>query len=170
MTIATIVGMANSASRDSAPFRHGGDEPHLLREIVRTHQVLVNGFSRQVGVPASRFALMRLLAKADEGIGVMALARALGVNAAAVTRQVQEMEREGLVERHADPNDGRRSSLSLSPKGIELFARVHDRGHQLERSLVSVIGAEEMAAATAVLSRLRRYIEGLEREEGGLQP
>ena len=162
--------MAPLPSGDSTPFRYRGDEPHLLREIVRTHQVLVNGFSRQVGVPASRFALMRLLANADEGIGVMALARSLGVNAAAVTRQVQEMEREGLVERHADPSDGRRSSLRLSPKGLELFGEVHDRGHQLERSLASVITVEEMAAAAAVLSRLRRYIEGLERDEGGLQP
>ena len=30
---------------------HTGDEPHLLREIMRTHQAVLNVFSRQVGMP-----------------------------------------------------------------------------------------------------------------------
>ena len=77
----------------SKPLHHNGDEPHLLREIVRTHQVLMTGFSREVGMPASRFALMRILAN-NEGVGVMALARQLGINAAqtlttGVTHQIR---------------------------------------------------------------------------------
>ena len=112
-------------------------------------------------MPASRFALMRLLAGAEAGVGVMDLARQLGVNAAAVTRQVQDLERERLVRRRADPRDGRRSYVSLSPKGRRLFGQIHDRSHEFERSLSSVLGAEEMAVATAVLTKLRTFVEGL---------
>ena len=36
---------------------HAGDEPHLLREIMRTQQAVINVFSRQVGMPAARLAL-----------------------------------------------------------------------------------------------------------------
>ncbi len=138
---------------------HRGDEPHLLREIVRTHQVLMAGFSRGVGVPAARFALMRLLVNADRDLGIMDLARQLGINAAAVTRQVQEMESEGLILRRAHPRDKRRHYLRLSPKGLRLFGQVHDRTHALERKLSAVISAEEMAAATQTLAKLRAFVE-----------
>jgi len=138
--------------------RHRGDEPHLLREVVRTYQVLMTMVSRELGMPASRFALMRFLAVAETEVGVMDLARQMGVNAAAITRQVQELERERLVRRRADPNDRRRSYLSLSPKGRKLFEVIHGRNHELERSLSSVLGAEEMRTATMVLTKLQSFV------------
>ena len=138
---------------------HTGSEPHLLREVFRTYQVLMAGFLRATGMPASRFALMRLLALAESDPGVMDLSRQLGVNAAAVTRQVKELESEGLARRRADAKDGRRSYVSLSPKGRRLFEEIHERTHELERSLSSVLGAEEMRGAAEVLTKLRAFIE-----------
>ena len=152
--------MDDRAATGIEEMRHEGDEPHLLREIVRTYQVLMAGFSREIGMPASHFALMRLLAVASTDIGVMDLARQLGVNSAAVTRQVQALERERLVRRRADPRDGRRSYVSLSQKGRKLFGEIHDCNHGFERSLSSVISDEEMAIATTVLVKLRDFIQG----------
>lgn len=140
---------------------HRGDEPHLLREVLRTYQVLMAGFSRKMGMPSARFALMRLLAIAESDVGVMDLARQLGVNAAAVTRQVKELEGERLVCRRADRKDGRRRYVRLSPKGRKLFEEIHERNHELERSLSSVISDEEMRSATTVLTKLRIFVEGL---------
>jgi DNA-binding MarR family transcriptional regulator len=140
---------------------HRGDEPHLFREVFRTYQVLMAGFSRKTGMPASRFALMRLLALADGDVGVMDLARQLGVNASAVTRQVKELEREQLLRRSADSRDGRRRYVRLSPKGRRVFEEIHERTHELERSLSSVIGAKEMQSAAIVLAKLRTFVEGL---------
>lgn len=139
---------------------HAGDEPHLLREVFRTYQALMAGFSRRTGMPASRFALMRLLALAESAVGVMDLSRHLGVNAAAVTRQVKEMESEGLARRRADPGDGRRSYVTLTSRGKRLFEQIHRRTHELERSLSSVVGVEEMRGAAVVLAKLRAFIEG----------
>ena len=71
---------------------HTGDEPHLLREIMRTHQAVLNVFSRKVGMPAAQLTLMRLLAICHpEAVGIMEIARQLGINAAAVSRQVKAM-------------------------------------------------------------------------------
>jgi len=149
-----------SAHPDRA--RHAGFEPRLLREVIRTHQVLMNGYSREVGMPASRFALMGLLAASlPDAVGIMDLARRLGINAAAVTRQIQELESERLVLRHPDGRDGRRYNIKLSAKGLKLFQAIHNRSHELERSLASAIGPGEMTAAADVLARLRRFLEGL---------
>ena len=60
---------------------------------MRTHQALLNVFSREVGMPAARLSLMRILAIGyHEKLGIMQIARRLGIDAAAVTRQVQAME------------------------------------------------------------------------------
>ncbi len=151
--------MAEPTSHDFDELHHRGDEPHLLREVFRTYQVLMSGFARETGMPASRFALMRLLAISEKDAGVTDLARHLGINPAAVTRQVQEMEREGLIRRHADSKDGRRSYVGLSPKGKRLFEEIHARTHELEQSLSSVLGAEEMRSAALVLAKLRTFVE-----------
>ncbi len=141
---------------------HGGDEPHLLREVMRVHNVLLNVFSRQVGMPASRLALMRLIAACDsEDIGIMEIARRLAVNAAAVTRLVKEMESEGLVDRIADARDGRRSYVRLSSEGFRVFEQIHERAHEFERELGALVSSEDMATAVRVLSRLREALEGL---------
>ena len=129
---------------------------------MRTSQALVSVFSRQVGMPSSRLALLRLLAIAHpRRIGVMALARELGVNAAAVTRQVQGLEAEQLLTRTEDPLDARRSSLTLTPKGLRVFGELHARGHELERQLRANVTDDELAVATRVLGQLRRSIEAL---------
>ena len=141
--------------------QHTGDEPHLLREIIRTYQALMAGFSRKVGMPASRFVLIRLLAVSDREMGIMDLARKLGINAAAVTRQVKEMEAEGFILRRTDPADKRRSYVSLSPRGMEAFEEIHDRGHELERLLCEVISRDEMRDAAAVLGKLRDFMASL---------
>lgn len=136
--------------------------PHLVRELVRTYQALMSGFTREVGMPASRLAVMRLLAiSPDAQMGVVALARQLEIHAAAVTRQLQEMEKGGLVQRRADSHDRRRIHFGLTSKGRKLFAEIHDRSHRLESTLTIEIGASKMATAATVLVQLRTYIEKL---------
>lgn len=151
--------MRAARTSDIERTHHTGDEPHLFREVFRTYQVLMAGLSRRTGMSSSRFALMRLVVVAESNIGVMDLSRQLGVNAAAVTRQVKELESEGLVRRRADSRDGRRSYVSLSPKGRRLFVAIHQRTHEFEQSLSSVLGAEEMRGAAMVLAKLRAFIE-----------
>lgn len=141
---------------------HTGDEPHLLREIMRTQQALLSVFSRQVGMPASRLVLMRLLAICrPEAVGIMWIARQLGINAAAVTRQVKAMESEGLVERSADAGDGRRNHVKLTADGQRVFLEVHERAHAFEQALSNAISAEDMAATVRVLGHVRTALEAL---------
>jgi DNA-binding MarR family transcriptional regulator len=154
--------MNNSEPSLAAHLHHTGEEAHLLREILRTTQVIMNGFSRAVGMSASRLALMRELVNASpDGIGVLKLARQLGIDAAAVTRLVKQMEEERLIVRRADIKDGRRCYIRLSAKGVKTFEQVHNKGHELERSMSSVISADDIVVATKVLANLRTFLENL---------
>ena len=150
----------------AARLHAAGEQGHLLQVIVRTNQVLINGFSRVVGMPASRLLLMRELANAPPaGIGVLKIARQLGINAAAVTRLVKKMEQQGFIKRRADGKDRRRSYLTLSAKGARTCEQLHAHGLELERSLSSVITPEEAAVAVKVLGAVRMSLEQLQQEE-----
>lgn len=145
-----------------AELHHKGDESHLLKEIMRTHQAVLNVFSREVGMPAARLSLMRILAIGHhEKLGIMQIARRLGIDAAAVTRQVQAMEANGLVERFADPTDDRRSFVRLTPEGVRLFQQLHERAHEFEASLTSVVSQKDIETTVRVLSQLRGALEGM---------
>lgn len=153
--------MDNSKETSFGEAQHQGGEPHLIQEIIRTYQVLIAEITQRTGMKSSRFALMRVLVDADADVGVMEIARQLGINAAAVTRQVQELESERLVRRRADPNDGRRTCIRLSPKGRKLMDELLQCSHEFERLLSSALSAEEMANAAIALNKLRSFVEGL---------
>jgi DNA-binding MarR family transcriptional regulator len=149
-------------SRGTLDLHHTADEPHLLREIMRTHQAVLNVFSRQVGMPGARLALMRLLAiRHPEAVGIMEIARQLGIDAAAVTRQVKVMESERLIKRCADARDGRRSYINLTADGLRVFQQVHERAHAFEQALSTAVSAEDMAATLRVLVHVRIALEAL---------
>ena len=137
---------------------HTGEETHIVREVMRAHQAIVTTFGRSVGAPAARLVLMRLLAIAEANLGTTDLARRLGVHPAAITRQLQDLERGGLVERCPDPRDGRRSAARLTPRGREAFREIHDRGHAFERELGASVSPDEVRTAVRVLAELRRVV------------
>lgn len=141
-------------------FADRDDEMRLMREIMRTHQMMLNAFSREIGVPPSQATLLKLIALSGSGIGVMELAAELGINAAGVTRQVQLLEAEGLLSRRADPRDARRNYVSLSAKGEQILRELHERSHEMQRHLIEAIGAKEMAIATDVLVKLQKFVTG----------
>ncbi len=123
---------------------------------------MLNVFSHEVGMASGRLVLLRLLAVGDPyGLGIMELARLLGVNAAAVTRQVKGMEKDDLVERSADYRDRRRCYIRLTEKGRQLFALVHERPHEFEKDVCGSARAEDISVAVSVLAKVRVAIQRL---------
>ena len=105
---------------------------------------------------------MRLLAICHpEAIGIMEIARQLGIDAAAVTRQVKVMESDRLIERCADSRDGRRSYVNLTADGLRIFQQLHERAHAFEQALTTAVSAEDMAATVRVLVHVRAALEAL---------
>jgi len=140
------------------PTDHPG--PHLFQEIVRTHQVLIGAFSLEVGMSSGRMMVLRQLQDVEDGsMGVVDVARALGVTPAIVTRQVQELEAEGLVRRSSSSRDRRRSLLHLTARGRRVFDRLHARAHELQAMVLDGLTDEETATACHVLRSLRAAIQ-----------
>lgn len=88
-------------------------------------------------------------------VRMKALAAALGISTGSLTVMVDRLERQGLVFREADPEDGRAFFLGLSPKGAAVAAE-HRRHHEeLYAELRRALGASGSRELVAILDRLQ---------------
>ena len=91
-----------------------------------------------------------------------ALAEAVHSDTSTVSRQAGALVRHGLVERQADPADGRACLLAATPTGIACFE--HQRRARTEQ-VADVLGhwsADDLRTVTALLERLNRDFETYE--------
>lgn len=140
--------------------RHSGSEAHLILEMMQTNKSLLSALSREMGLPVSQLVLLRVLASVPPGgIGTLEIARMMGINGAAITRQVQNMEGRGLVIRRRDRSDGRKSYLRLSAKGRKLFQQIHQRIHEFEEFITAELEEQDIETVKGVLVQLRSALE-----------
>jgi DNA-binding MarR family transcriptional regulator len=161
-----IVAMAKGKKKKARAGTRGGERGgSLVTEIVRTNRELLVAFERGVGMTQARLQLLGELERADEGgLHQAALQRRLGVDGAVITRQVRQLEREGLVVRNPDPADRRSLLVELTGSGRDLLARLADRRRALEAAVASGLRA---ADAAALLDGLRRIRQNLQAERPG---
>jgi len=83
--------------------------------------------------PAWEILLEALAAEfAQKRISVSGLCDASAVPATTALRWINKLEQNGLLVRHADPLDGRRDWIQLTPEGsVKLRAYLHDAGLNL---------------------------------------
>ena len=102
-------------------------------------------------------------AAAGEVMTVNGVADALGVDQPRASRLVATAVEAGLVRRRADPEDGRRSVLTLTPRGAGVLAE----GHRTRRAAVEAAIAGWPAEDRATFARLlSAYVAGWERAAG----
>jgi DNA-binding MarR family transcriptional regulator len=88
----------------------------------------------------------------------------IGLDKSTVSRQVAHLVALGLVDRAADPVDGRAQVLSPSPEGAARLARVRDVRRARWEDDLSDWPASDVAALAELLKRLNRIGEAREAE------
>jgi len=128
---------------------------------VRAHERLLQAAG--VRLDRAGAALLYKLHVQGDALRVTGLADLLGVDAPSVTRKIQQLERDGLVARHADPDDGRATRIELTPAGRRTLERVlRARRAWLDRLLEGWSDADLADFA----SLLGRFSTALERDLG----
>ena len=104
--------------------------------------------------------LFKLSAKGD-ALRVTDLAEILGVDTPTVTRKVQQLERDGMVVRQTDPDDGRASRIRLTPTGRRTIERVRRVRRAWLEQLLQEWDDEDLSTLAELLAR---FAEDLERD------
>ena len=103
-------------------------EQQLFKLLRRTNAIHVQTSSGEIELERSAYAILCLLA--DEGPQRLGnIANAFRLDPSTITRQVQAVERIGLVEKASDPLDRRATLLYLTAHGTQAVetARAHRR-------------------------------------------
>ncbi|MDE3085802.1 MAG: MarR family transcriptional regulator [Acidobacteriota bacterium] len=119
---------------------------------VRVHETLC----RQAGVDVDRLGAAVLFKLVSEGgeVRVTELAYRLAIDAPAVTRKVQQLERAGLVRRQGDPADARASLLDVTAAGRRTIER-------LQRAQAEWMGERLAGWSAADRAELARLLQQL---------
>lgn len=106
------------------------------------------------GLSEGRFVLLFLLDATDDGLAPNILAEQAGVTRATVTGLLDGLERDALVERHADADDRRALRVRLTRKGRRLASKVFDRHGRWIASLYAHLSSTERRQLSRLLSKV----------------
>ena len=136
-----------------------------LRLLATTN--LVEGRVRRLlqerfGTTLPRFDLMAQLERAPKGLKMGELSRRMMVTGGNVTGITDLLEKEGLVERAADPADRRATLVRLTAAGRRAFTAMAEEHERWIVESFRALSGREMAKMAALLARLKTHVRSLE--------
>lgn len=154
-----LVTSTNPSSSDS-----NAPDPELLRRLrddlgalrrITGSQRLERTVAARSGSDIGTLSFGVLGKVIEEGpVRMRDLADALRMHPAALTRQVQALEADGLVERSPDPLDGRASMLTVTPEGRRIHRRYESASDTIMSEQLSSWTDRDLAALVESLDRL----------------
>ena len=117
-------------------------------------------FQRRVGISDSRLHTLGMLYRHGE-MSQNELQRRLDVDGAAVTRQVKQLESEGLLSRRADPADNRFTLVTLTDAGRADLREVARAAREFIAEALEGVSAEDLECVRRTITRMRANIEKL---------
>jgi DNA-binding MarR family transcriptional regulator len=106
-----------------------------------------------VSLDRARYVVLRAVAE-SEPVRTTALAEQVGVDPSTMSRHVSILEQAQLVQRVADPADGRAQSVSLTVAGREVMEKVRAARHDLLTDVLADWNDDDRAQLATLLGRL----------------
>lgn len=141
----TSPGHADDTTRDR----------ELMDGLVQTSFTVMADLSRVGAGHDLSLTQLRLLGiLRDRRLGVTDLARHLGLDKSTISGLVDRAVKRGLVERAADPEDGRAVRVTLSAQGLELARTVVDEVAALITPMTDRLTGAEQRRLRSLLLRM----------------
>ena len=153
-----ITGDAGAAHTAEHGLDQAAEIADAMISLIRTYGNLKTRLASSVDSEvASLFLLVRLVK--DGPKRAKELAEAMCADQSTVSRQVAGLVKSGLIERKADPDDGRASILVPTQLGVD---RVHEHFVNRGQAIEPIIGDWPEADREQFLRLLRRYNSSLD--------
>lgn len=105
-----------------------------------------------------RFDVLAQLDRSTDGLTMSALSSRLMVSNGNVTGLIEAMARDGLVERRANPADGRSALISATAAGRQLFQRMAPAHQGWIDGMMAGMSRAEMVLALELLGKLKQSV------------
>ena len=160
----------NAANRPSSTQR--GRTPSgvaftaLVLEVFRLNGVLLaagNALCEGTGLTSARWQVLGAVAMQERPLSVAQIARVMGQTRQSVQRIVDELERDGIVERVAHPEHRRARPVRLTERGAALYAEMVRRQVPWANRTAEGLDVPLLETALDTLRALRGRLEEDER-------
>jgi DNA-binding MarR family transcriptional regulator len=129
----------------------------LLAQICRANRSRAQEYLAQIGLHTGQeMFLLRLWRK--DGQTQTELADEICVQPATITRMIDRLTKEGLVERRDDAEDRRVSRVYLTPAGHALKLPVENIWHELEQEIFANLTLDEQVLLRRLLLQVYKNI------------
>jgi DNA-binding MarR family transcriptional regulator len=130
----------------------------MLSCTVRVENTIRSRLRSTFGITLPRFDLMAQLERHPEGLRMGELSKRMMVTGGNVTGIADQLEREELVVRVPDPQDGRAFMLKLTPRGRTAFAGMAAVHEGWVADLFRDMSAADKASMIALLDKMKRQL------------
>src|SRR5882757_318289 len=126
----------------------------LINDVARLLRNHADQRARQFGMTRAQWAVLARL-ESNEGLKQSELAEMLDLQPITLTRLVDRLCANGLIERRADPDDRRAKRLYLTARARPLMNRLADLGEDMMATVLEGFDAAKIEVMTANLSGVR---------------
>jgi MarR family transcriptional regulator for hemolysin len=169
------IGPRDQAGKSGAStfqsYRKGETSPEMWLTIrlvlaARRYRALLDERLRPTGQSAARMEAMAAILNAPDLRPQVDIAKRLRIEGPTLTRMLDTLEKDGMVERLPDPSDRRTKQLRLTDTGEETLEAIFDIADGLRSRLLEGFAPDELEAVNRFLAQvMERLDSGLKDEE-----
>jgi len=142
--------------------RNSRELAFTINDVARLLRTYADHAARRFGMTRAKWAVLARLDR-FEGLKQTELAEMLDLQPITLTRLLDGLADNGLIERRPDPDDRRAKRLYLTPAARPLLERLTDLGEDLMATALAGLNAAEVEAVlgnlTTVKENLRKAIQ-----------
>ena len=152
-------------------YRQGGSTPDIILTLLlvlvgRRWRALVDDRLRSIGQSSARMEALSAIMNAPAPSSQVLIANRLRIEGPTITRMIDALSRDGLVERRAAPDDRRSKHLSLTEAGNEALAQIFEVVDPLRERLLDGFDETDLEHTRKMLRvMLARLDDGLPGDE-----
>ena len=142
-------------------------ETTIGRLLFLTHRTVHDELDRRLaerGASLWNWVLLKEAANA-EGASQRELAQHMRIEPPTLTRHLDKLEADGLVERRPDPDDRRVVRVVVTPAGHERLRELHEVVHELDDELRGILTKRDVEVLNRALPRINAYFEQTKEKE-----
>ena len=129
--------------------------PIRLGEVARMWRNELDRRLKHLGLSQARGFALLLLSQHQGAMPQNELAERVGIRGSTLVRQLDLLERQGLVERRENLQDRRVKTVHLTRKAQPLVGQIEAVAQRLRREALAEIGLSELRSCLSVLDRVK---------------
>jgi DNA-binding MarR family transcriptional regulator len=136
----------------------------VVRYEIALWNVVDGALADAAAVSLAQLQALTLVEEMSGAARVLDIAEGIGVTIGAASKLVDRLERDGLAERHPNPNDRRSSLIALTPEGGSEYRKAAEvRSSILAKIVEPAVAAPAVAALSELQLRLDEFRTGARR-------